>query len=116
MTRTADQILRPLYAAFNSRDIEVALGGMCADVEWANGMDGGVVHGHSGVREYWTRQWGMIDPTVEPLTIQTDSDGRHDVEVHAIVKDLQGAVLVDRIVHHVYRLRDGLVVAMEIRE
>jgi hypothetical protein len=38
-------------------------------------MEGGVVHGHRGVREYWTRQWGLIDPTVEPLTIQTDPDG-----------------------------------------
>ena len=27
------------------------------DVAWANGMDGGHVHGREAVREYWTRQW-----------------------------------------------------------
>ena len=56
----------PLYQAFNSRDIDGALSVMRADVIWANGMEGGFVYGHEGVREYWTRQWQQIDPRVEP--------------------------------------------------
>jgi hypothetical protein len=69
-----------------------------------------------GIREYWTRQWGMINASVEPLNIQEEADGRFDVEVQQIVKNLQGEVLVDRIVHHVYRLRGGLIASMEIIE
>ena len=30
------------------------------DVVWANGMDGGHVHGREAVREYWIRQWVMV--------------------------------------------------------
>jgi hypothetical protein len=29
-------------------------------------MDGGYVHGREAVREYWTRQWTMVSPHVEP--------------------------------------------------
>ncbi len=34
---------------------------------WANGMEGGDVHGVDEVRKYWTRQLAMIDPRVEPI-------------------------------------------------
>jgi ketosteroid isomerase-like protein len=57
------------YAAFNERRIEEALALMEPDVEWPNGMEGGTVHGHTGVRDYWTRQWGLIDPHVEPRQV-----------------------------------------------
>jgi len=49
------KLLTDLYAAFNARDIDRCLAGMQPDVTWANGMDGGYVHGHEGVRDYWTR-------------------------------------------------------------
>jgi hypothetical protein len=59
---------------------------------------------------------GVINPTVEPLSIRKDADGRFDVEVQQLIKDLSGQVLIDRIVHHVYRLRGGLIASMEICE
>jgi hypothetical protein len=31
-------------------------------------MEGGYVHGREGVREYWTRQWAIVGPHVEPLS------------------------------------------------
>jgi SnoaL-like domain len=111
-----EQLLRQAYAAFNARKIDAALALMCSEVVWPNGMEGGVVHGHIGIREYWTRQWGMINPTVEPLSIRENADGRFDVEVQQLVKNLDGQVLADRIVHHVYRLRGGLIASMEIIE
>jgi hypothetical protein len=114
MTQNTEQLLRQAYAAFNARQIDAALALMCSEVVWPNGMEGGVVYGHTGVREYWTRQWGMINPTVEPLSIREDADGRFDVEVQQLVKDLDGQVLADRIVHHVYLLRGGLIACMEI--
>jgi SnoaL-like domain len=60
------ELLRRVYALFNSRDIESVLAAMHPDVVWANGMEGGHVHGRDEVRSYWKRQWAMIDPHVEP--------------------------------------------------
>lgn len=89
---------------------------MQPDVIWPNGMEGGVVHGHEGVREYWTRQWGMIDPHVDPKFFETDSGGRIVVGVHQVVKDMSGKLLVDRMLEHVYTLKDGLIQSMDIRD
>jgi hypothetical protein len=116
VTLRAEDLLKQTYAAFNARNIEAALALMSSEVAWPNGMEGGVVHGHAGVREYWTRQWSMIDPHVEPLRIREGADGGYDVEVKQIVRDPQGTVLVDKIVHHVFQLHGGLIASMEIRE
>jgi len=46
------EVLRRAYAAFNARDIEMVVLLMHQDVEWPNGMEGGYVYGHDGVRGY----------------------------------------------------------------
>jgi ketosteroid isomerase-like protein len=109
-------LLEATYAAFNARDMDGALQSLQPEVDWPNGMEGGRVHGHSGVREYWTRQWGMIDPHVDPVGFESDDEGRVVVRVHQLVRDLGGAVLFDQMVLHVYRFRDDLIQSMEIRE
>jgi hypothetical protein len=118
MTNTStsgdQEILIAAYREFNARRIDAVLALMHPDVVWPNGMEGGYVHGHQGVREYWTRQWGVVDPHVDPLEIQSDTQGRAVVEVHQVVRDLSGNVLVDTIVHHAYTIRDGLIERMEI--
>ena len=106
--------LDPLYRAFNARDIDAALAGMHVDVEWPNGMEGGYVDGHEGVRAYWTRQWTMIDPHVEPVRYSRDERGWIVLDVHTVVRDLAGAVIVDEMVRHAYLIEDGLVRRMEI--
>ncbi|MEH2002434.1 MAG: nuclear transport factor 2 family protein [Nostoc sp.] len=58
-------LLTKAYAAFNARDIDSVLALMHSDVEWANGMEGGYVRGHQAVRDYWTRQWTLIDWTLD---------------------------------------------------
>jgi len=58
-------LLNRIYARFNARDIETVLAAMREDVAWANGMEGGHVHGRDGVRSYWARQWAIVDPHVE---------------------------------------------------
>lgn len=63
------RLLEKAYEAFNARDIGAALAAMHADVDWPHEMEGGRVYGRSGVRDYWTRQWGLIDPHVEPLRL-----------------------------------------------
>jgi ketosteroid isomerase-like protein len=109
-------LLLKVYSAFNRRDVESILAVMHPDVEWPNGMEGGWVHGREGVRAYWARQWGLVDPHVEPVAFKTDEGGKIVVDVHQVVRDLAGAVLLDRTVQHAYLLDDGLIRSMEIRE
>ena len=109
-------LLKRAYAAFNARDIDGALSTMRADVVWPNGMEGGTVHGHEGVRAYWTRQWGILNPHVDPVSFDPEASGDIVVGVHQVVRDLEGKVLLDRMVQHVYTLKDGLIQSMTIRE
>lgn len=108
------ELLTAAYRDFNARRIEDVLARMHPDVEWAKGMEGGHVHGRDAVREYWTRQWSVLDPHVDPLHINQDETGRYVVEVHQMVRNLEGAVLIDTIVHHAYRIRDSLIERMDI--
>ena len=116
-TSAADvqELLHRGYTAFNARDIDAILSMMHPDVEWANGMEGGYVHGHEGVRAYWTRQWSLIEPFVEPQAFTTESDGRTVVEVHQRVLDKDGNTMLEGTVLHVYQVQDGLIRHMEIR-
>ena len=109
------ELLIHLYDRFNARDMEAVLAALHEDVVWANGMDGGHVHGRDGVRDYWTRQWGIVDPRVEPVGFSVGSDGEAVVEVHQIVRSLEGELLVDRMVGHIFRIEDGLVKRFDIR-
>jgi hypothetical protein len=112
------EILTGAYSDFNARRMDAVLARMAVDVTWPNGWEGGYVYGREGVRDYWTRQWTMIDPYVEPISIQEDEQGRWVVEVHQVVRglvgDQAGQVLVDTTVRHAYRLRDGLIAGMDI--
>jgi hypothetical protein len=110
------ELIKKAYAAFNARDIDGALATMTSDVVWPNGMEGGTVHSHDGVRAYWTRQWGVLDPHVEPVTIDADPSGCIVVGVHQVVRDLSGKLLLDRMVEHIYTLKSGLIQSMDIRE
>ena len=109
------ELLKRLYERFNARDIEPVLATLHEDVLWANGMEGGYVRGREGVRRYWTRQWALIDPHVEPIGFSTGPDEEVVVDVHQIVHDLTGNLLTDQQVGHIYRLEDGLITRFDIR-
>ena len=111
----AQAVLERTYAAFNARDIDAVLAVMHPDVDWPNGMEGGTVVGHAAVRAYWTRQWELIDPRVEPRGFTEEADGRVAVAVHQVVRDLAGKVLKEDMVQHVYAFEGGLITSMEIR-
>jgi len=115
MTATR-RLLEGTYEAFNARDVDRALSTMHPDVDWPNGMEGGRVHGHDAVREYWTRQWRSIDPHVAPMRFVAEDGGRMVVDVRQVVRDLAGNLIRDEMVQHVYRVDDGLVRRMEIRK
>jgi ketosteroid isomerase-like protein len=110
------ELLRRTYAAFNRREIEHVLALMHSNVDWPNGMEGGRVLGTAAVRDYWTRQFEMLDPHVEPQNFTTESDGRIAVDVHQVVHDKSGKLLVDHMVQHVYEIRNELIQSMEIRD
>ena len=108
-------LLLGAYREFNAREINAVLARMQPDVVWPNGMEGGFVYGIEGVRDYWTRQWAILDPHVEPVSITQDESGRWAVEVHQVVHDREGKLLLDTTVHHIYVIENGLIARMEIK-
>jgi hypothetical protein len=112
----AEPRLRAVYAAFNRRDIDAVLAVMTDDVDWPNAWEGGRMRGPDAVRAYWTRQWASIDGRVEPVGFDVRPDGRVAVDVDQVVRDLDGAVISESRVVHVYELRDGLVARMDVEE
>ncbi len=107
-------LIQKAYTAFNARDIDTALSTFHPDVQWPKAFEGGYVQGHEEIRSYWTRQWLEINPKVEPITINEREDGKFEVEVEQIVKDLEGILLFDGVVMHVYTMEDGLLRKMDI--
>ena len=117
------ELLKRIYDQFNARDIEGVLAMLADDVAWANGMDGGHVHGREAIRAYWTRQWSMVSPHVEPVGFRRTADGAIVVEVRQTIRDLEGKPLQaqthglkDKTVGHVFRLRDGKVARFDIQD
>jgi SnoaL-like domain len=111
-----EEAMKAMYKAFNDRDIDTVLAVMHPDVDWPNGMEGGRVHGHQGVRAYWTRQWSMINPKVYPVHVGEDDLGRTVVDVHQLVRNLEGVIVLDQMVRHAYIMENGLIKSMEIVE
>jgi hypothetical protein len=78
-------------------------------------MEGFHIHGKDAIRDYWTHQWSVIDPHVEPLEIARAADGSLVVDVHQVVKDLEGQTLIDETVKHAFRLDGGHVRRFDIQ-
>jgi hypothetical protein len=117
------EVLRRIYERFNARDIDGVFTALTDDVAWANGMDGGHVHGLAAVRAYWTRQWGLISPHVEPVRFDKAADGAVVVEVRQTINDLAGRPLegpghglADKTVGHVFHFRRGKVARFDIQD
>src|ERR1700723_426801 len=104
------------YSAFNQRDIDGALALMSENVSWPKASEGGRVVGKEGIRAYWTRQWNEFDPHVEPIEVIDDERGKTDVRVHQLVKNLNGEILSDSEVWHVYTISNGLIDRMDLKE
>jgi ketosteroid isomerase-like protein len=109
------ELLQHLYDRFNARDLDAALATMHRDVVWANGLEGGHVYGHDGVRDYWTRQWETLDSRAEPVSFSAGEDGTTNVEVHLTARDLMGKLLFDQTSSHIFRIEDGLIRRFDIR-
>jgi len=107
-------VIEQAYSAFNKRDIDGALAVMTQDVSWPKASEGGKVVGKEEIRRYWTRQWGEFDPHVEPLAMTEEDGGKTRVRVHQLVKSLQGDILSDSEVLHVFTVKSGFIAAMDL--
>lgn len=114
MATVITDIIQKAYNAFNERDIDKALSTMHPEIEWPKAFEGGYVSGHVKIRDYWQRQWAEINPSVNPISINERQNGKVEVEVQQLVKDLAGNVIFDGVVKHMYTLQDGLLRRMEI--
>ena len=109
-------IIAQAYSAFNQRNIDGALALMSDSVSWPKASEGGRVVGKEEIRAYWTRQWKEFNPRVDPLEVLDQGKGRIDVRVHQLVKSLDGNVLSDSEVWHVYTIANGLIERMDLGE
>jgi hypothetical protein len=113
---TTQTLITEAYSAFNRRDINAALALMSENVSWPKASEGGRVVGKEEIRAYWTRQWKEFDPHVEPLEMIDGGKNKTEVKVHQLVKALNGDVLSDSNVWHIYTIANGLIERMDIRE
>ncbi len=123
MSENGVGLIKNMYDRFNARDIDGVLAALTPDVAWANGMEGGHVHGLEAVREYWTRQWAVVSPHVEPMAFQRSKDGAIVVEVIQSVFDLDGQPLSgqahglkDKTVMHIFRMDGDKVARFDIQD
>ena len=107
-------IIEQAYSAFNRRDIDGALALMTQDVIWPKASEGGKVVGKEEIRAYWTRQWGEFDPHVEPIAMIEEGGGKIRVRVHQLVKSLEGNILSDSEVLHIFTVNGGFISAMSL--
>jgi ketosteroid isomerase-like protein len=107
--------IRRLYDAFNGRDLDAVLERLADDVVWANGWEGGYVEGRPAVREYWRRQFAVVEPRVEPEEITRTDEGQIAVAVHQVVRSVdEGALLADQRVTHLYTFQAGKITRFDI--
>ena len=123
MQKNDVHVIKEMYERFNVRDIDGVLAALAENVVWANGMEGGHVHGREAVRDYWTRQWAVVSPHVEPVAFQRTEDGAVAVEVIQSVFDLNGQPLkgqahglTDKTVVHVFRLDGDKVTRFDLQD
>lgn len=114
MANQFENTIHKAYTAFNERNIDNALSTMQKDVQWSKAWEGGYISGHDEIFQYWTRQWKEINPKVEPVGFTERENGSLEVKVHQNVKDLQGNLMFDGLVKHVYTFEDGLIKTMDI--
>ncbi len=112
---TLQSFFEDMYQNFNGRNIDLVIANMTSDVQWANGMVGGYVHGHDGVREYWTKQFDIVSSNVTPLEIDEENNVVK-IKVHQVIHDIDGNLLSDAFVHHFFTLRDGKILRFDIGE
>ncbi len=106
-------LLNKLYCEFNDRNLEFLLENLTVDADWPKGMTGERAIGHEAIRAYWTNQWTEINSEVTPISYRI-VDGQVIVEVHQLIKSMEGATISDSVVYHSYSFIGGRISRMDI--
>ena len=114
MSDQRESVLTAMYEGFNARDIDAVLAQMDETVDWPRAFEGDRVTGLDAVRGYWTQQWTEIDPTVTPVGVTWRSPDVAAVEVDQVVRDMDGNLLGEGRVLHVYSFTGDLVSRMDV--
>ncbi len=114
MKNPSTNLIKNAYTAFNDRDIDKALATMQQDVLWSKAWEAGYISGHNEIKEYWTRQWKEINPKVYPIAFSDRANGTLEVLVDQKVKDLEGNILFEGKVKHIYSFENALIKTMDI--
>lgn len=112
MAPEAEALLGAAYAAYNRRDAEHLLTLVTDDVEWPDGERR--MRGKHALREYWLEQWSRSRTHDAPGGFTLLPDGRVIVDIHQVVRTLDGTVVSRGEVTHVHRIRDGLIARPDI--
>jgi NAD(P)-dependent dehydrogenase (short-subunit alcohol dehydrogenase family) len=113
--RTAAEIVRSAYAAFNERRTDAAVALMDAEVDWPNAPDGGFVHGREEVRRHWAEQFEKVDPRIEIDDISETSAGRVEAQVRQTIRGPDGHELPEEHAIHLFTIADDRIKRMELR-
>jgi hypothetical protein len=110
-------LIKDLYENFNARKMEPILAKLTEDVMWANGMDGGYVHGHKDLRDYWERQWSILNPQIKPVSFRKTEEGSILVDALFSGQPMEGHTqgFKDMPAGHVFQFKDGLVSRFDIQ-
>jgi hypothetical protein len=115
-TTNHQELIKKAYQAFNDRDINTILQMLHPHIKWSRAWEGDYAHGHDEVKTYWQRQWQEIDPNVLPVGFVHRQDGTLEVEVDQLVKDLEGNILFNGKVKHIYTIENSLLLQMNIEQ
>lgn len=112
MSREQTESIERGFAAWNRRDLEVALSGLHPDVEWRipdPGLDiDGVYRGREGVRRFWELFWDAWERiSLEAEQFIELSADRLVVLVLFRGKGKGSGAEIERRVVHVYEFKDG---------
>ncbi|WP_443946672.1 ketosteroid isomerase [Pedobacter sp. AW1-32] len=102
------------YAGFNAREIDTVFSVMNRNIHWPKAFEGGYVIGLDAVRAYWTKQWSEINPKVTPVALNERTDGKIEILIDQLVKDLDGNILFDGQTKHVYIFENDRISRMDI--
>jgi ketosteroid isomerase-like protein len=113
---TADRraTLTHLYQAFNARDADGAIEHLAPGVDWPDVRSNTRIHGRDAVRAYWLKQWKEIDPRVEPMKMDFARDGTVRVLVDQLVRSLDGKILSNKQIQHVYEFDGPFIARMTV--
>jgi len=106
-------LLKRLYEAFNRKDLDVLLASAHPEIDWPDFVSGGRIKGREALREYWTHQFGLVDPDATPIEFRELPDGRIWVKLHYLIRAVGGGIWADEIRTNTVRFRDGLVDRMD---